>query len=335
MNIKFGDVIKIGLFAGIGLFLLWYVINGLSATDKVQVIHALQQANYKIIGVSILVTILSHLFRAMRWQLLLAPIAHKPPLLTTFAAVMIAYLANLLVPRLGEVSRCGVLYQQENIPVEKSIGTVITERIIDTLTLLLCGFILLIFQYDVIMRLIQKNVHVPTLNTAKLAMLLCVVLALLCVIYALYNKFKTKLFNNKIIQKVIVKLVGVKQGVLSVTQVTSPINFIALSFLIWFCYGLTVYINFFCMLQTAGLQPIHALAVLVLGAFGFIVVQGGIGAYQLIVMEVLAIYGIAKADGYALGWINWTAQTLAIIVIGILALIYLGKSTKKIVYKSD
>ena len=328
MNIKLADVIKVSLFAGIGFFLLWYVINGLSANDKTQVILALKQADYRIVFVSIIITLLSHLLRAMRWQLLLEPISHKPPITTTFAAVMVAYLANLLVPRLGEVSRCGVLYQQENIAVDKSIGTVITERITDTLTLLLCGFILLVFQYDVIIGLLQKNVHLPTFNMLKVMEIVGKLSLLIFVIVLLIIRFKEKLLQNKIISKLTQAMIGVKQGVMSVTQVKSVRKYLALSLLIWFCYGLTVYINFFCLAQTAHLHPIHALAVLVLGAFGFIVVQGGIGAYQLIVMEVLALYGTSKADGYAIGWINWSAQTLAIIVVGIVSIIFLGRKKK-------
>jgi glycosyltransferase 2 family protein len=230
---------------------------------------------------------------------------------------------------IGEVSRCGVLYQQENIAVDKSIGTVITERITDTLTLLLCGFILLVFQYDVIIGLLQKNVHLPALNVLKIMEVVGKLTLFVSIMVSLIIFFKDKLAQNKIISKIIHAMIGVKQGVMSITKVKSLRNYLALSLLIWFCYGLTVYVNFFCLAQTSHLQPIHALAILVLGAFGFIVVQGGIGAYQLIVMEVLAIYGIAKADGYAIGWINWTAQTLAIIIIGILALIYLAKKRKK------
>ncbi len=329
MRLTLGDVFKISLFAGIGFFLLWYVVQGLSTTDRQQVILALQQANYGVIGVSVVITLLSHLLRAMRWQLLLTPLSHTPPLATTFAAVMAAYLANLVVPRLGEVSRCGVLYQKENIPIEKSIGTVITERITDTLTLLLCGLLLLVFEYKTIVQLVQKNVHLPHLNVKLISMLILLFIVAIIIGVKLIVHYKHKLLQYQFISKIANALAGVKQGVLSVTQVKSKQYYLLLSVLIWFCYGLTVYINFFCLAQTSHLQPVHALAVLVLGAFGFIVVQGGIGAYQLIVMEVLALYGLSKANGYALGWINWTAQTVAIVVVGIIALVYLSRTKKK------
>lgn len=328
MRLTLGDIFKVSLFAGIGFFLLWYVVQGLSAADKEQVILALQQANYGVIGVSVVITLLSHLLRAMRWQLLLTPVSHTPPLATTFAAVMVAYLANLLVPRLGEISRCGVLYQKENIPIQKSIGTVITERITDTLTLLLCGLLLLAFEYEKILQLVQKNIHLPHLNVKLIGVLIVLFIVAVIGVVKLVVRYKTQLLQHKFISKIVTALVGVKQGVLSITQVKSKQYYLLLSVLIWFCYGLTVYINFFCLAQTSHLQPVHALAVLVLGAFGFIVVQGGIGAYQLIVMEVLALYGLSKANGYALGWINWTAQTVAIVVVGIIALIYLSKTKR-------
>ncbi|PKO95047.1 MAG: TIGR00374 family protein, partial [Bacteroidetes bacterium HGW-Bacteroidetes-9] len=121
-------------------------MSNLTASQKHEIFQSLKIADYTWIAVAILLGMLSHLSRAMRWKILMEPMGYKPRTANVFMAVLIGYLANLALPRLGEVSRCGILTRYEKIPFNKSFGTVITERAIDMLTFVLLFFFLLFTQ---------------------------------------------------------------------------------------------------------------------------------------------------------------------------------------------
>ena len=131
MRKKIGNIIKFVFFVGLGIFFIYWFLSKLTSDEKAQIWQAFDNVNYFWVAVVFVTGVLSHVIRALRWRLLFEPLGYKPRVSTTFGAVMIAYLANLAVPRLGEVLRCGVLNQYEKVPIQTSLGTVVTERIID------------------------------------------------------------------------------------------------------------------------------------------------------------------------------------------------------------
>lgn len=323
------SVLKICLFIGIGFFLIWLVVKDLSEQDKKQIFTSFTHANYYWVLISVIIGLLAHVFRALRWKLLLEPLDYRPSSITTFYAVMIGYLANLAVPRLGEVTRCSILLQHEKIPLEKSLGTVVAERIIDTLTLFVFIGVLLLWQLDVLYSYLAEKLgpvwHVLNDN----AVIYGVVLIILSALAIGAFRFLTR-SQHPLIKKVADLVQGFVGGIITVMKLKKKPLFLFYSVAIWFCYWITIYINFMALSSTSILGMGAALSVLVLGSFAYILVQGGIGAYQLIAMETLLIYGIAKNDGLAFGWLNWTSQTLAIVVFGLLAFGLLAIKKKKV-----
>ena len=161
MNKNIKSIIQFSFFLGLGIFLVYYAFSGLSANQIETVKQSFYSANYWWIGLGIIISTLSHISRAYRWKMLLQPTGHNPKLYNSFFAVMIGYLANLAFPRLGEVSRCTVLVKNEKIPFSTSFGTVITERIIDTLTWFLLLIITIITQFDTLYGFLNNNVIQP------------------------------------------------------------------------------------------------------------------------------------------------------------------------------
>jgi uncharacterized membrane protein YbhN (UPF0104 family) len=317
----------------IGFFFIWIFLRQLNIEQRQDIIQSFRNADYSWVLLSIFVGAISHFIRAERWRLLMKPMGYRPKLSNTFFAVMIGYFANLALPRLGEVTRCGILNKYEKIPVNKSFGTVIAERSIDMIVFLLLFFINLWVFWDQLRGYVNTNVFNPmgerfsTIgNSSAYLWIIGSVLAVLFVTwFIIHNFYREAKFYLKI--KNILK--GFVEGFKSVLQVKQIGLFILYSILIWVMYYLMVYVCFFSMAETTGLGFGPGLAVLIFGSIGIMVVQGGIGVYPAIVAETLAIYGIAEVKGYALGWITWSAQNVMIVSLGVLSLILLPLLTRK------
>jgi uncharacterized protein (TIRG00374 family) len=333
MNKNIKSIIQFSFFLGLGIFLVYYAFSGLSANQIETVKQSFYSANYWWIGLGIIISTLSHISRAYRWKMLLQPTGHNPKLYNSFFAVMIGYLANLAFPRLGEVSRCTVLVKNEKIPFSTSFGTVITERIIDTLTWFLLLIITIITQFDTLYGFLNNNVIQP-LQTKFSGLLnniiLIVTLALLGVIaISTLIIFRKKILAIPIIKKVLDVLKGFIDGLLSVKKLERPWVFLMHTVFIWLGYILVAYVSLFCMPQTAGSGFSSAIAIIAFATFAVVATQGGIGAYPLLVMQVLFLYGVDKISGLAFGWIIWSAQALQSIIYGFLSMILLSLINKE------
>ena len=137
MRRRYLTILQYIFFFALGLFLVWWSVKDLSSNDKFQIKEALRTARYLLILPVLIILFFSHYIRALRWKLLIEPLGYNPKVKNTFFAVMIGYLTNLAFPRLGEVLKCTVLAKYESIPVDKLIGTIIIERIIDAFSLLI------------------------------------------------------------------------------------------------------------------------------------------------------------------------------------------------------
>ncbi|MBV7532019.1 lysylphosphatidylglycerol synthase transmembrane domain-containing protein [Chitinophaga sp. sic0106] len=331
------NVIKFICFFGIGVLLIWLVTKDLTPREWEMMKEAFQRANYWLVIPAIILGIASHWFRATRWKLLMKPLGHQPTTLNTFFAVMVGYLANLAVPRLGEVTRCGILAQYEKIPADKLVGTMIAERAVDMLCLILLMAITVLTQVDVLGAYVNKEILIPmgnkfaNANFLQLSLLLLGAAAGIGLIVWLLRRFARS--KAAITIKNLAR--GVMEGILSIGKMENKWAFIIQSVIIWGCYLSQVYIGFYCLQETTHLGMSAALAVLVIGSIGMIVTPGGIGAYQTLVQKTLELYHINKVIGFAFGWIIWVVQTILVIVLGFVSLVALPIYNRKRMQKQE
>lgn len=328
MNQKLLTVLKFTIFLGIGIFLLWLAVKG---QDLNRILEASKTANFTWIAFSMLLGFSCLFIRALRWNLLIRPLNYQPRIINTFFAVLTGYFANLAFPRLGEVSKCGVLNKYEKIPIDRLLGTMIVERSFDMLALLVLLITIVIFQFHVLGDFINSNL-LPSLKgkmggAGRLLLYASVVFGLALIFIILLRK---KLIKLKIIQKLIGLFKGIWHGIKSVKELKSVWAFLFQTILIWVLYFLMAYVGFYAFSATRHLSLWAGLAVLVFGSLGFVVpVQGGIGAYHYMASKTLIAYGIASDEALAYAFLLHGAQTIMMIFFGFVSLILLPLVNKK------
>ncbi len=328
MNPKLKNIIRFSVFLGIGIFFIWIFLRNLTAEQKQEIIHSMSNANYWWIALAIPLGILSHFTRAMRWKMLIETMGYKPRNSNMFFAVMIGYLANLALPRLGEVSRCTILTKYEDVPFQKSFGTVITERVLDMMVFILLFFINLALQAERLSGYIDERIYKPLQAKLHLSYNLSgafsiLVFSFIILFAIIFLVFRKKITSNKLYVKIKNMALGFVEGMKSLIKVRNLWLFFFYTFAIWTLYLVMAYVVFFSIPASSGVGLNAGLAVLVFGSIGMMVVQGGIGIYPAIVAETLVLYGVASAQGYALGWLIWTSQNLTIVLVGIVSLVLL------------
>jgi len=320
--------IKFAIFLGLGIFIIWLSLRGLTPDEKKEIIHSFRTANYNWVILVIFLGIFSHILRALRWRLFFEPMGYHASLKNTFYAVMIGYFANMAFPRLGEVTRCGILARYEKIPFNKSFGTVITERAIDVIIFVMLFFLTVGIEAGSIGHYLNTNIY-PKI-AAKFSNPIfgrSVVLAGIAVLtgfVVLACFLRKKIASSGFFQKIIRMIRGFWEGLKSLALIRHPGLFIFYSVAIWVLYFCMIYGCFFCFPETSSLLPGAGLSCLVLGNFGIMLTPGGIGLYPAIIQETLVLYGITKTTGLALGWIAWTAQSVMILAVGGISLILLS-----------
>ena len=159
------NILKFVVFLGIGLLLIWVITKDLTAEQKEELRNSFRVADYWWVGLSIVIGILSHYVRALRWKMMLQPLGCNPRISTTFYSVMVAYLANMAVPRLGEITRCGIVQRYEKVPFDKAVGTIVVERSIDLLMLFLVTSLLFVTQFTMIYESLQQTAMISITET--------------------------------------------------------------------------------------------------------------------------------------------------------------------------
>jgi glycosyltransferase 2 family protein len=332
---KFVSALKIAFFLSIGIFFIWLFLRKLTYEQKIEIWDSFIHANFSWLLLASFIGLLSHYVRALRWRSMLRPIGYNPSILNTFLAVMIGYFANMALPRLGEVTRCGVLNRYEKISLNKSLGTVIAERSVDMLVFVVLFFLNLILFFDELEDYVGKNVVSPLKekfsSQSDYSSPMWYFVAIFLAILILLLVFRKKILAADTYLKVKNVFVGFWHGLWAISKIENPITFVFHSFLIWFLYFLMIYVCIFSLPETAHLGLGAGLSMLIFGSIGIMIVQGGIGIYPAIIAETLAIYGLQATTGYALGWLTWTAQTVSIVLVGAVSLIILpiiNKHTK-------
>lgn len=304
----------------IGVLLMWLSFRNV---DLNEAWIKIKNAHWIWVWASVLCSVVAYASRAYRWNMLIKPTNHQPKLINSFYAVCVAYFANLAIPRIGEVTRCTVLSKKEKIPFDILLGTVIVERVVDALTLLLIMVILLVMEFDTMFDFLNENVFSKFNVSLSMPMIIIAVIVIAAFIIGGWMFFKSQKFAS-LNKKVIGFLSGIAEGLKSVMQMKNKGLFIFHSVFIWFMYFLMVYLGFNAMDATASLGLREGVFVLVAGGLGMSApVQGGIGAYHLLVSKGLLLFGVAYDNGIAFATLMHTSQLVQIVVLGLIALLAL------------
>ncbi len=331
MKGKVISILKYVILLGVAVALLFFAFKGM---DLKKIVQDILQANMFWVSVSGLISIIAFVVRAHRWNLLIEPMGYSPSLKNTTYSVMVGYLANFIVPRLGEVSRCGALSKAESIPFNKLFGTVIVERIIDVISLLICIFLAAVLEYKRLGNFFTENIFDPVVSKFQqlinspliLTGVIIAVIGLTITVVYFIRKGRKKEGESKFTK--IIK--GFVDGLRSVANLKRPWLFIFQSAFIWVLYYLGVYVALFAFPFTEGLGGGTALFLLVAGGIGMSTpVQGGIGAYHLFVSQGLLLYGVIKENGLAFATMLHGLQFILVIILGAASLILLFAGRKK------
>lgn len=331
MNKRFRTILQYLLFLGLGIFFAWLSLKNLNKENTEQIKLALKNARYWLVIPVFLILIGSHLVRALRWRLLIEPLGYKPSVKNSFFAVMIGYLVNLGVPRLGEIVKCTVLARYEKIPADKLIGTIILERMIDAITLLIIFGITLAIQpllYSQIVEAFFRNSSKGPEKETSSFLITIILIAAIILLTGLWMLIKKKTIHDLLrLFKRIWK--SVIEGISSIRHLKKRKQFILLSIVLWTLYLSGGYIGFMAFRETEHYGIKEAFTILSAGSIGMIASPGGIGAYAYLIEKTMELYGLNYTIALAFGWILWLAQTLVMILGGLISFVALPFFNKK------
>ncbi len=306
--------------------MIWLSLRSV-APYKDDVINAFKGANYVWVIISLVISMFSHFLRAYRWNYLLNPLGHKVGLLNSNCYVFVCYFANYGIPRMGEISRCTLAAKYDKVPFEVALGTVITERIVDTLVFVVISVLTLCLQFSNLIGMANKYIFDPAAvklnnlsqNPVKLTIIIAIVVILVGG-FLFFRKRMANLFRGKFGN--IIK--GFGEGIGSVRKMEKPFMFVLLSFLIWASYFYSLYFCFLALKGTEGLGQSEALTLLLFGTFAVIFSPGGLGVYPVIFQAILvSTYAIDEVSAFALPWLSWGSQFVLLVVLGVISLIVL------------
>ena len=324
MSKKLKTSLKVVLPLLLGVVLVWYSLSQISFSELA---NYFKEANYYWIGLGVFLGALSHLSRAYRWKFMIHPMGYKLRFLNSFMAVMAAYLINYTIPRAGEISRASIITNYEGVPFEKGFGTIVAERVADMLVMVLIILITLFLEFDFIYKFFAER-----FDPYKIILAVGVLLILI-VGFILFVKRSKALIAIKIRGFVN----GLIEGVLSIFKMEKKWAFIFHTFFIWGMYVLMFYVTSFALPETSNIPFAAILIGFISASFSIAATNGGIGAYPEAIVIAFLLFNLPEDPSRAFGWIMWASQTLMIVILGGLSLIYLpiynrsnNKSTTKV-----
>jgi uncharacterized protein (TIRG00374 family) len=328
---KLLSIAKYLLLLAIAFALLALAFRGV---DLKSILADLSEVNYFWVAMSVLASLVAFVSRAYRWNMLIEPLGYNPKLKNTTYALMVGYFANLAIPRIGEVTRCGSLSKAEKVPFEGLLGTVIVERAIDVICLLLLILLTAVLEFNRLGNFLMENVVTPIQDKAQsyLYSYLFFIIAFVALLAfaTVFFVMRSRKKENGAMTKVLNLINGVVAGLRSVGKLKRPGAFVFHTVLIWFMYYVMAYVCFFALPATSNLTMTAGLFVLVVGGMGMTApVQGGIGTYHLLVSQGLILYGLTKEHGLAFATLMHTSQTLVVILFGGISLFLLFLGNKK------
>lgn len=311
----------------VAIWIFWFLYKDISFDA---LLLALSQTSLSWFGLSIAVSLMGFWVRAWRWKLLIdAGESQKTKTINTFWALMIGYLANLLVPRAGEVARCGVLTKTEDRQMGTLLGTVILERTFDLLFMVSIIFLAFLLERDLFVKLSSELVSLDSLKEKilqYLPLLIGGLIVTMIFIYLVFQKYK----DSSLFKKIRHFLRDLINGVISLRKVDNQLGFWSSSVFIWFTYYLMLIFMAWAIPSTASLSLSSMLMVMVMGSIGMVApVQGGIGTFHALVAFILMAYGLSNEEGKIFAAIIHGSQVLTVIILGLIALGFFFKITSR------
>ncbi len=325
--------IQVVISLAVAIWIFWFLYKDIKMES---LLEALQQASVFWISLSVLISVLGYGLRAWRWKHLIeADSGENLSTARSFWALMTGYLVNLLVPRAGEVARCGVLKKTDGYQVSKLLGTVILERTVDLLFLVLVILLAFVAEREVFLELLYDLVSIENIYSAILDYLPLVlggVILIFILGYWLLGRYR----DHGMVQKFQHFMREFFQGLKSVQKVKSPVAFWAVSVAIWVIYFLMMYFVAIGIPSTANLSATAVLMVMVMGSIGMVApVQGGIGTFHALVAFILMTYGLTEEEGKIFAVIIHSSQVLTVLLLGIVSLVMVGKITLQLALRNS
>jgi uncharacterized membrane protein YbhN (UPF0104 family) len=322
------SAVKYILLLGLAGLLLWFSFKGVKWADFVT---GLKEADFRWIGLSMAISVVAFLIRALRWRLIMIPLGKKITRRDSWDGINIGYLTNFAVPRAGELARCGVITRKTGLPFESVAGTVVLERSIDMLSLGVVFISVLIFFWDSFGGFINKEIIASMESRLSTGLIIIAASAFVASLIFLYIIYKYRQ-SHPILRKITNIVKGVLKGLLSGFRMPQKWLFIIYTVLLWVCYWLMSYTSIMAFPSiNQGLGASDALFLMMVGSFGWVIpVQGGIGAYHLIISLALAsVYGISQTTGVIFATISHESQALTMLLCGAISLISFTLSKRK------
>lgn len=297
----------------LGCGILWWMYRD---TDWGQMRRSLtEEMNWGWMLFSLLFGIAAQALRAARWKQALAPLGEQPRLRTCVDAVFLSYASSLVIPRIGEVTRCGTLKRMDGTSFSKALGTVVTERLVDALLMLLLTAAAFASQLPTLLRFLRTTdmgVHDVLgrfTGTGYLVTLLCGVAVVLLAVFLTwrYAAFRK---GRDILR-------GVRDGILSLRGVRNLPLYVVYSLAIWLSYYLHFYVAFFSFDYTAGFSPTAVFLIFCIGTYAVLVpTPNGAGPWHFAVKTMLVIYGVAEMPAILFALVVHTIQTGLVVLLG-------------------
>ncbi len=345
-------VITIAISVAVAVFFMWLAFRGLEF-DKIRGYFA--KANYLWVAAAAVFGILAYWFRAIRWNLLFEPMGYSISNSNSFWSISFGYLMNLTIPRSGEVARATALYGVEKVPVDKSFGTIILERVVDLICMI--GFLglTLIFKYDAIKKFVdyalnQKNdqkaemgildkfllnIGITDVDNFYFLLKIAIVVSVLAGLIWLFVKKREQLVGF---------IKGIFEGLLSIFKLKQPVKFLLYSAAIWICYYLAAYLICFALPETSNFTVADGFFIIVVGTLGMMIpASGGIGAFHLalklgigaLFLSMGKTFAEGEEVGLAYAFISHTMQLVIMAVLGFISIPILAKARNEVTKKES
>ncbi len=322
-------IIQYVIILVIGAGFLFFVFKD---TNWNELFEKMASANFSWLLVGVLISIISHWIRAYRATQLYEALHFKVSTTHSFYAVLVGYMMNYIIPRAGEISRCASLSKTDDMPVEKSLGTVVTERIVDMALLVIILGVIFLMQFDLISTFLSDSLSKSNENSVSNAIgWKTFLLGGLAIIGAILFFLRKKLVQTKLFLRIFELIQGFGDGLLSIRHVKNPVQFILLSIAIWVGYILMMYFCLFALESTSHLSFSDCLIVFAIGTIGVVLPAPGAGAgtYHFFVMQSLLLFGVAKEDGIAYATMVHGIQMIVLLILGAIASVLVVAQQKK------
>lgn len=297
----------------LGVYLTIYTYHKFSPQQLLEIKGYFKEADYKYIVLALLIAIIGNMSRAFRWKYSLDHLGYPTTFATNYMAINICYLLNLTVPKSGEISRAVILKKYNNIPFDKGFGTIVAERIVDLMVLLVFIFTAFILQFSVVKSFILDKIPV---EKAWIAGLIVTVGGLAIVALFRFSK-------SKWIEKIKLKLAGLREGISTLLYMKNKGWYALHTLFIWSSYVLMFYVTLFALPQTSSITFGAVVTAFVVGSIAIAFTNSGFGSYPFMIAKILALYGISETAGNAFGWIVWSSQMFLVVLLGLLSFLFL------------